>query len=276
MEQFSHIRRQSALADLSDAGWLRHVDWQVEVDSTNNLAKQWYLANPNEVPALFVADQQTEGRGRGGNQWWSPSGCLMMSLVIPLTELPVELSIHPQLALVAGVAAGRAVDTLLNAEDLAHGELRSQLKWPNDVYVGGKKVAGILIEAIQNRAHATCFAIGIGINTQISWQNAPSQLLERATCLSNVAGRAIYCEEVLLDVIENLRQQLSNWRADSDCWLNEWRGRCLLTDRVVHVRSAESGEVIGLCQGIDSQGRLLLRTESHTYSLNACEIVSWN
>ena len=276
MEQFSVIRRRSALADLRDAGWLRHIDWQPEVDSTNNLAKQWYLANPSEVPALFVADQQTAGRGRSGNQWWSPSGCLMMSLVIPLTELPTELSIHPQLSLVSGVAVARAVDTLLGVENASHSEFYSQLKWPNDVYVGGKKVAGILIEAVQSRSQATGFAIGIGINAQINWPDAPVQLLEKATCLSSMAGRPIYCEEVLLEVLENLQAQLADWRADADCWLNEWRECCLLTDRVVHVRSAESGEVIGLCQGIDSQGRLRLRTESHTFSLNACEIVSWS
>ena len=285
MEQFSEIRRQSALADLQSANWLRHVDWQAEVDSTNNLAKQWFIANPNDAPALFVADQQTAGRGRSGNQWWSPSGCLMMSLIIPSTELTADSALHPQLALVVGVAVARAVDTLLGNpspgnESVAQGALSAQLKWPNDVYIHGKKIAGILIETVQSRSASTGpsigFAIGIGINAQIDWQDAPVQLLERATCLSSAAKRPIYCEEVLLEVIENLQAQLAHWQADARSWFQDWRKRCLLTDRVVHVRSAESGEVTGLCQGIDSQGRLLLRTESQTYSLNACEILSWS
>ena len=285
MEQFSEIRRQSALADLQSANWLRHVVWQAEVDSTNNLAKQWFIANPNDVPALFVADQQTAGRGRSGNQWWSPSGCLMMSLVIPSTELTADLALHPQLALVVGVAVAKAVDKLLDNpspgnDSVASGALISQLKWPNDVYIHGKKIAGILIETVQSRSSSSAasigFAIGVGINAQINWQDAPVQLLERATCLSSASKRPIYCEEVLLEVIENLQSQLSNWQADARSWFHDWQERCLLTDRIVHVRSAESGEVTGLCQGIDSQGRLLLRTENQTYSLNACEILSWS
>ena len=285
MEQFSEIRRQSALADLQSANWLRHVEWQAEVDSTNNLAKQWFIANPNDVPALFVADQQTAGRGRSGNQWWSPSGCLMMSLVIPSTELTADLALHPQLALLVGVAVARAVDTLLGNpspgnESVAQGALSAQLKWPNDVYIHSKKIAGILIETVQSRSsiHGASigFAIGVGINAQINWQDAPVQLLERAICLSTAAKRPIYCEEVLLEVIENLQSQFSNWQADARSWFHDWQERCLLTDRIVHVRSAESGEVTGLCQGIDSQGRLLLRTENQTYSLNACEILSWS
>lgn len=271
MENIASLRRQSAIDDVLRDGWVKHLDWRHEVDSTNNLAKQWYAEQADRTPALFIADFQTAGRGRGGNQWWSPSGCLMLTLIIPATELPADVSLHPQLALVAGVAIARAADKVI-AQAL---ETVSQLKWPNDVYIGGRKVAGILIEAVQQREAATGFAIGIGMNACVPWQDAPAQLLERATCLSTVAGRTIEVEEVMIELIASLSQQLSSWRADSGGWSDEWRSRCLLSGRIVHVKSAECGEVVGLCEGIDAQGRLQLRSETQLHILNACEILSW-
>ena len=201
MDSIANLRRQAALDELLGQGWLRHLEWLQEVDSTNSLAKRWYTENAGETPAVFAADQQTAGRGRGGNQWWSPSGCLMMTLAIPLSELPDDPGLHPQLALVTGVALAATSDALLGDSQTQ----RTQLKWPNDAYLDGRKLAGILIEALQSRTHTTGFAIGIGINTQIDWRDAPAHLLERAVCLSSVAGRAIDCETVLIELVQQIR-----------------------------------------------------------------------
>ncbi len=271
MDSIANLRRQAAIDELLAQGWLRHLAWLPEVDSTNNLAKQWYVQNEIEIPALFVADQQTAGRGRSGNQWWSPSGCLMLTLAIPISELPDDPALHPQLALITGVALAATVDILLGSSLVA----RTQLKWPNDAYLGGRKLAGILIEALQSRSQTTGFAIGIGINSQIDWRGAPVQLLEKAVCLSSVAGRTIDCETVLVELIHRVRDQLALWRERSDAWLANWRERCLLTGCVVRVRVGDSGEVVGRCEGIDDEGRLLLRTENQLHTLTACEILDW-
>jgi len=247
------------------------MEWLREVDSTNSLAKRWYTENEDQTPALFAADQQTAGRGRGGNQWWSPRGCLMMTLAIPVSELPDDSDLHPQLALVTGVALAETADVLLDSSRIS----QTQLKWPNDAYLDGRKLAGNLIEALQTRSQTTGFAIGIGINTQINWRDAPAQLLERAVCLSSVAGRTIDCETVLVELVQQIREQLSSWRERPDEWLNNWRGRCLLTGCVVRARVGESGEVVGRCEGININGRLLLRTEKQLHSLAACEILEW-
>ncbi len=272
MEPIPALRRQSAIDDLLRDDWLKRVEWLAQVDSTNNSAKDWFASHHSEIPALFVADAQTAGRGRGGNQWWSPNGCLMMTLIVPAMELPADASVHSQLALVAGIALADAADRILELREHA----KTQLKWPNDLYFDGKKVAGILIEAIPGRASSTGFAIGIGVNTRIDWQQAPPQLIASATCLSSIAGRDIEREEVLTELIGILRRQLRCWCNDPFGWQNLWRSRCLLTGRVVQVRSAESGEVTGLCEGIDSSGRLQLRTESQLHVLNACQILSWS
>lgn len=271
MDSIVNLRRQVAIDELLKQDWLRHLQWLPEVDSTNNLAKAWYACNTVEAPALFVADQQTAGRGRSGNQWWSPSGCLMLTLVIPISELPDDPVLHPQLALVSGVALAAAADDLLGN---SHG-LRTQLKWPNDAYLAGRKLAGILIEALQRRSKITGFAIGIGINTQINWRAAPVQLLERAVCLSTVAGRAIDCETVLVELVQRIREQLANWRERPDEWFAKWRNRCLLTGCLVRVRVGTSGDLVGRCEGIDIDGHLLLRSENQLHTLTACEILDW-
>ena len=272
MDSIAHLRRQAALDELRSQGWLRHVEWLSEVDSTNSLAKRWYADNSSDTPALFVADQQTAGRGRGGNQWWSPSGCLMLTLAIPTSELPDDPSLHPQLALVAGTALAATVDSLLD-ESSRYG---AKLKWPNDVYIDGRKLAGILIEALQTRSQTTGFAVGIGLNAHVDWSEAPIQLRERAVSLSSVAGYRIECEAVLVELIKQIRDQLAGWRERPYEWLATWRGRCLLTDCVVKVRVGESGEVVGRCEGIDTEGRLVIRTESQLHVLTACEILSWS
>ena len=272
MEPISALRRQSAMDDLLRDDWLKHIQWLAQTDSTNNLAKFWFASHPSDIPALFVADLQTAGRGRSGNQWWSPSGCLMMTLVIPATELPIDISVHSQLALVSGVALADAVDRILQQGDNA----RMQLKWPNDLYCDGKKVAGILIEAIPGRASLTGFAVGVGVNTQVDWQQAPPQLVANATCLSSIARRMIEREEVLTELIRSLRDHLCGWREDQLGWHSAWRSRCMLTGRLVQVESAESGVVTGLCEGIDSSGRLQLRSESQLHHFNACQILSWS
>ncbi len=294
MDSLTQLRRQAALDELlgqrivtgpltEDVGenWLRHVEWLQEVDSTNSLAKRWYAQNANaqnpnaqnasETPALFVADQQTAGRGRGSNQWWSPSGCLMLTLVIPINEMPNDPKLFPQLALVTGVALAETADALLSDSQV----LETQLKWPNDAYLDGRKLAGILIEALQTRSQTTGFAIGIGINTQINWSDAPEHIREKAVCLSSFAGRAIECETVLIELVQQIRKQLANWREWPDEWLSSWRARCLLTGRVVKLRAGENGEVVGRCEGIDDEGRLLIRSENQLHRFTSCEILNW-
>jgi BirA family transcriptional regulator, biotin operon repressor / biotin---[acetyl-CoA-carboxylase] ligase len=271
MDLLAQLRRQSAMDELQDQGWLRHVEWLSEVDSTNSLAKRWYTDNEDLTPALFVADQQTAGRGRGGNQWWSPSGCLMLTLAVPFSELPNDRSLYPQLALVTGVALAATADAVLSEPNLAS----TKLKWPNDAYLDGRKLAGILIEALQTRSCTTGFAIGIGINTDMDWREASIQLRERAVCLSSVAGRAVDRETVLVELIKQLSDHLAVWRERPEAWLSIWRSRCLLTGCVVKVRVGASDELVGRCEGIDAVGRLLIRTESQLHTLTACEILSW-
>ncbi len=141
MDHWSEQRRQAAIEHLEESGWLQHVQWFTEIDSTNSLARRMLAGRVLRLPALLAADQQTAGRGRSARAWWSPSGCLMFSLVIGSDHMPADPLAWPQLSLVSGVAAAIAVEREVP-------DINVQLKWPNDLYVHGRKLAGILVEAV--------------------------------------------------------------------------------------------------------------------------------
>ncbi len=243
-------------AALLEAGWLKRVEWRSLVDSTNTWARQ---STDGGLPALFVADQQTHGRGRGENSWWSPSGCLMMTLAVSSTTLPTDQSKWNQLSLLVGLAAAEAIERVCP-------NLSLRLKWPNDVYVAGFKVGGILIESVSSGSD-TRFLIGVGINVHIDWSAAPEDVRQRATCLTNQAGRVVHTTEILIQLIQSLRERIVSWQPTKSDWLELWRDRCLLTGRIVSVSSQaysddpDNHSWLGRCEGVSSDGRLLIRRE---------------
>ncbi len=264
--------------DLLLQGWLKSCRHFAEIDSTNSVARRMGTEQPElQLPALLVADRQTQGRGRGGHVWWSPNGCLMLTLVITSEQLPSDRSSWSQLALLAGVSAAAAVDTVCP-------ELEVQLKWPNDLYLKGKKLGGILIESFSSEralsTERTLFAIGIGLNVAMDWKSAPSEVQARATCLSQSTARTIKREEVLHELVVQLANHVDRWKEQPECWFEDWHQRCFLSGKIVSVNTLRaSGQQIlsGLCEGIDQDGQLLLRTENGTlHSFNAGEVVSWS
>ncbi len=84
MDSISSVRRASALAEIEAMDWFQSIRWQRESESTNKQLAQEVRAGLIALPALLVADQQSGGMGRGGNRWFSPAGCLMFSMALPL------------------------------------------------------------------------------------------------------------------------------------------------------------------------------------------------
>lgn len=277
------------LAELLSHGWLKSAAHFKVVDSTNSAAKRFALATANDLPALFVADEQTHGRGRGGHTWWSPSGCLMMTLAVTAKMLPEKRELWSQLALLVGVGSAEAIERVCP-------ELDIQLKWPNDLYLSGRKLGGILIEsfkagkspvanpvdeAVSSNCAETIFAIGIGINVAMNWPVAPQDISARATCLTSGAGRLISIDELLFELIMAISRRIDGWRCDGESWFDVWHSRCLLSGKIVAVNRSttnlESKErLVGRCEGVASDGRLLVRTEDGSVtSINVGEVVSW-
>jgi len=187
----------------------------------------------------LVAAAQTAGRGRRGNRWFSPAGGgLYLSFKLPKSFLKKE---DPSpLALVLGLAVSRAVD----------GYVLSRIKWPNDVYVGNKKVAGILIEGGPS---ALVAGIGVNLNTPFF----PPELKKSATSLFLETGEKVDFEEFTRSLLESLEEEILLYREEGFKPFVErinrkllWRNKRVLIDR------RECGKLLG----VDEGGRAVVMT----------------
>ena len=142
---------------LLEQGWFKCTQYFDLIDSTNSAARRYATDQPDGLPALFVADRQSGGRGRINRVWWSPPGCLMLTLAVSAQQLPAERQQWSQLALITAVAASAAIESVCPGAAV-------QLKWPNDLYLEGRKAGGILIELMSPAGRPAVGLSGLGIN----------------------------------------------------------------------------------------------------------------
>ena len=146
-------------------------------DSTNEVALAWAAEGAESAPdgALVIADDQTEGRGRWGRSWASsPGKALMFSLVLrPDGLAPQRLGL---LTAAMGIACAEAIGDL--------GPLAPTVKWPNDVSIRGRKVAGILFETQLLGSEVGVVVAGVGVNTHWTLEEIPPEIRDRATSLA--------------------------------------------------------------------------------------------
>ena len=212
------------------------------LDSTNERAKQLALAGAPHGTVVTAAEQ-TAGRGRQGRSWIAPPGdALLMSLLV--RELDERF---PLLPLVAAVAVSEACESLAPVE--------CRIKWPNDVWIDGRKVSGILVEGRPAEGWAV---LGIGLNVRV--REFPEELREIATSLPPGVG----VESALSAVLGALARWLGKGREDV---LAAWSTRDALIGS--HVRWAEGS---GVAAGIDATGSLLVDTADGRVTLGAGEV----
>ncbi len=245
----------ASLAELFDldriesVSFLKSIDAHQALDSTNSRALQ-LASDPQLVaPCLVLTAKQTAGRGRGANHWWSAPGALTFSVIID-ADLPAKH--QSQLSLTVGVAICEALRELMPQNHVG-------LKWPNDVYLDGRKVSGILVEIPPRRSSKV--VVGVGLNVNNSLQSAPDELRKSATSLFDTVGTEFSLSDVLILLLDLLQQRLE-WLLTRDSRLApRWEEFSLLRGKTVYIET-NTQEVAGVCQGIDEAGGLLLRTPS--------------
>jgi BirA family biotin operon repressor/biotin-[acetyl-CoA-carboxylase] ligase len=222
----------------------------VEVDSTNRYAAQWSRSlTDGDLPALVVADRQTAGRGRGGNRWWSSEGALTCSLLLAPQSHGLPTSRWPALSLAVGGAVAAALQPFAPGCDV-------RLKWPNDVYLGGRKVAGILVEPTETQSR---LVVGVGVNVANSLREAPAEIGSRGTSLLDETGVRHSPLSVLTAWLRQLELDLAALTRQPDVLAARWRALCLLSGTHVVVNDI-SGSTAGTCLGIDDDGALRVQT----------------
>ncbi|HWO17082.1 MAG TPA: biotin--[acetyl-CoA-carboxylase] ligase, partial [Solirubrobacterales bacterium] len=222
-------------------------------DSTNARARELAAAGAPHG-TVVTADEQTEGRGRQGRTWVAPRDrALLYSLLVR------SLGDRPLLPLAAALAVCET------AEALTPG-IECKVKWPNDVQVDGRKLAGILIEA---RPQDDWAVIGVGLNLTIEPEELPPELRNRATSLAPTPGETqttgnrcrLRCTAVLSATLER-------WiDAGDEAILAAWEARNALRGREV---AWDGGS--GVAGGIDGRGNLVVATSGGTVTLNAGEV----
>jgi BirA family transcriptional regulator, biotin operon repressor / biotin---[acetyl-CoA-carboxylase] ligase len=235
---------------IRSSGLIQDLEFHEEIGSTNDRAAELSRQSRLDCPFLVLTNRQTAGRGRGPNRWWSATGALTFTLVleIELESLPTER--WPRIALAAGGAVCEALERAVP-------EASVRVKWPNDVYLCGKKVGGILVEVPAVRAGR--LLVGIGVNVNNSLDGAPEELARIATSICDEAGHTLDLNDVLLSILACFRQWRTELVEDERALFARWRTRCLLTGKRVCL-SAGSQQVSGMCHGIDEEGRLVLAT----------------
>ena len=213
-------------------------------DSTNRRAMEM-AENGAPHGTVVVADAQTAGRGRLGRGWVSPPGRnLYVSLLLRPALSPAE---GARLSLVAGVALADAVEGM---------GVPGSLKWPNDLYLGDRKAAGILAEMASDVVRVRHVVIGAGINVNMLPGDFPPVISGKATSLRIRSGRPFSREELLARFLDAFADRYGEFLDGGFAALHEgWDRRDFLRGRRVRLRRGR-GEEWGTAEGVDPEGAL--------------------
>jgi len=231
-------------------------DWLIELPtcaSTNT----WALEHVAELAdgACVWTKQQTAGRGRGSHRWFAPTGVLTASFVLPVpAQVPVSY-----LSLCVGLVVAHAVEDHAPAAQV-------QVKWPNDCYLDGRKLAGVLCERPAGGA-SDRVVVGIGLNLDPRWEQSPETLLFATDRAQAPASMAEVCDPAPEPVVmlTSLRRYLleSTGMLAAGGWMQllpHLRQRDWLAGRAVQVELVAE-RFAGVAHGIDDRGRLLVRLD---------------
>ncbi len=230
------------------AGVAARVEYFEELSSTQDRARECAGQPDCSMPLLVVADSQLAGRGRQGNSWWTGEGSLAFSLLFDPSSFACPRRPAPRLALAVGVAIVDAVGP--RTANHAVG-----LNWPNDVYVGEGKLAGILVDVLSDGRHI----LGVGLNTNNSAADAPPQLQREVATLRDLTGSAHDQTQILIDVLQCVAQRLRQLGADAPELGDAFDRLCLQHEQLLKLYIGDRA-VVGRCAGIAADGALVLET----------------
>lgn len=234
------------------AARLAEIESFGEIDSTNS----YLLRQPGPAPGRYrvaVTDKQTKGRGRRGRSWISPPGSgICLSVAYTFATRPDNL---PALTLAFGIAVSEALEGL--------GVGCVQLKWPNDLVVGGGKLGGILTETQPRESGAITVVAGVGINVDLGGELDPAPgtgWSRRAADIVGVAKNAPPRETLAARLIDSLCTTFLIAETDGfGSYLRDWPRRDWLLGRQVTIDTARD-QITGVCMGIAADGALLVDT----------------
>ncbi len=247
---------QSSLSQLT-LGELRYFP---EIGSTNDEAMHWAAAGAPDF-SLVIADTQTAGRGRLGRKWVTqPGSALAFSLVLRPPSDPATIPFFSPWGALAICEALEALD--LNAE----------IKWPNDVLLQRRKVAGILLESSWLGPALQAVVVGIGINVAPASVPPAAEVMYPADSVEGVLGRPVDRWQLLAGILERMQFWRERLAAGPD-FLRAWEDRLAFRGEWVKVGDGAGPTRLGRVDGLDPNGELRLTgQQGETFTIHVGEI----
>ncbi|MDC0211485.1 biotin--[acetyl-CoA-carboxylase] ligase [Candidatus Nitrosopelagicus sp.] len=243
----------------------KRVHYFEEIDSTQNFAQQ-IASDKKENGAIIIAEKQTDGRGRLDRKWTSPKGGISFSLII---HPKFDVSSSTLIPILCAVSLSKSIKSVLGIE--------TEVKWPNDITMNGKKVAGILVDASFQANRIDYLILGIGINFDIDAKKLEKRLsktpnfygVDSLRKKENKTPPKLLLKEFLVQLEKSLAQ-LDN--GEKSNIVKEWTKRAAGIGKKITINTS-NGKILGVAQGIDNDGALKLKTRKEIKRILVGDVV---
>lgn len=247
MSSYEHDVRQA----LQSLDFIKRIVYRSSVESTNTLTES-LARDGSEEWTVVVADAQERGRGRQGRSWHSPPGHNVYTSFMVKPAIPSDYV--PAISLLAGMVVAIVLEHFTG--------FAAELKWPNDVLMGGKKISGILLELGSGRPGSPYLIVGIGINVNSDITEYPGQLSATATSMKALTGTT-FDRVVLLNYLYRVFHEWYTYYCLHHGFMSikkRYMQRLRMIHKRVHIESG-SERITGVVQDVDAFGRLVLHNE---------------
>ena len=243
----------------------KRVYYFEEIDSTQNFAQN-IAADKKENGTIIIAEKQTSGRGRLDRKWTSPKGGIWFSLII---HPKFDVSSSTLIPILSAVALSKSIKSVLDIE--------TEVKWPNDITMNGKKVAGVLVDASFQTNSIDYLILGIGINFDIDTKKHEKRLTKTPNFygIDSLRGKEDktppkkLLKEFLLQFEKNLFQLD---KGEKSKIIKEWTKRAAGIGKKITINTS-NGKISGISQGIDNDGALKIKTRNEIKKIYVGDVV---
>jgi len=220
----------------------------IEIDSTNELLKK--LDGKIFNGTIAITEKQTKGKGRRGRVWTSPFGTGLYFSIYLKPDLPVN--VIPRLTILAGVAV---------CESLEKFDIKTNIKWPNDIMIGNKKIGGILSEMALEGNEINYVILGIGLNVHTNYDDFPIDFRDKAGSIKTETGKALSRRFLLNELVFNLEKRYLEF-CNNKGFLGEiknlWEKRAYGLNEIVYITTGKEKERCVIL-GLKEDGTLLVK-----------------
>jgi BirA family biotin operon repressor/biotin-[acetyl-CoA-carboxylase] ligase len=243
----------------------KRVYYFEEIDSTQNFARK-IASDKKEDGTIIVAEKQTDGMGRLERKWISPKGGIWFSLII---HPKFDVSSSTIVPIAGAVALAKSIKTILDMD--------VTVKWPNDITMNGKKVAGMLVDASFQANNIDYLILGVGINFDIDSKKLQKRLLKSSNFygVSSLRRKNDYTspKSLLREFLVEFEKILSQInKGEKSKIVKEWMKRADSVGKKIVINTSD-GKITGISQGIDTDGALRLKSSNGTKKIFVGDVI---